>query len=333
MKKSKYLLFILFLLLTGCRKDLVPVPSWTDWTKYSGNPVMVPETGNSWDTVFVGLGSVIFHNNIYHIWYTGGGWHNTNFSIGHATSPDGITWTKDINNPVLGQGSAGSWDENSPHSPHVIVINNVFHMWYTGHRGKRTNCNFQIGHATSADGTTWTKDPNNPVLTVGSAGTWDKSWVSVGTVLNDGTKYHMWYTGCDTLTFGVRIGHATSADGLTWAKDALNPVLDIDIYGIWDNARVDFPSVSFDGTYYNMLFTGGELYASKIGYAKSVDGSNWTKSSANPVLIPGKSGSWDYRSVAGMSMIDSAGVKYKLWYWGSKTALTGSIGYAVALPH
>ena len=33
--------------------------------------------------------------------------------IGHATSPDGITWTKDTNNPVLDVGPDGNWDDNT----------------------------------------------------------------------------------------------------------------------------------------------------------------------------------------------------------------------------
>ena len=35
---------------------------------------------------------------------------NKDYRIGHATSPDGINWTKDANNPVLDLGPTGYWD-------------------------------------------------------------------------------------------------------------------------------------------------------------------------------------------------------------------------------
>jgi len=88
-----------------------------------------------------------------------------------------------------------------------MVINNTFHMWYTGCMGIQNNNGHQIGHATSPDGITWTKDPNNPVLTRGNA--WDEAWVVGHSVMNDGSKYHMWYYGWGG-TGAVQIGHATS---------------------------------------------------------------------------------------------------------------------------
>jgi hypothetical protein len=211
-----------------------------------------------------------------------------------------------------------------------MVIDDTFHMWYNGHRGNRDYFDFQVGHATSPDGITWTKDPNNPVLPRGPSGTWDNSWVYPGSVLYDGTKYHMWYGGCDTLK-GVKIGHATSPDGLTWTKDPSNPVLETLNPLNWDFPRVDFPSVIFDDTIYHMWYSGGDLFKSKIGYATSEDGSIWTKYSSKPVMNTGTTGSWDSRSVSPMSVMKSSGVKYKMWYWGSQSLHTASIGYAESI--
>jgi hypothetical protein len=328
MKKLSYLLFIFILLFSGCKKD--DQDNELKFNKHSGNPVMLSGSATDWDKEFVGLGSVIYYGNKYHMWYSGGSLADI-LRIGHATSDDGIIWTKDINNPVLDKGPAGSWDENWAHNPCVMVIDDTFHMWYTGHRGNNFSFDFQIGHATSPDGITWTRDPNNPVLTRGSKGAWDVSWINLGSVLNDGTEYHIWYTGCDTLV-GVKIGHATSPDGLTWTKDPENPVLVTGNPGRWDYPRVDFPCVIFDGTTYHMWYSGGNSFTWRIGYATSSDGSNWTKYSSNPVLKTGRSGNWDSWSVANMSVIDSSGVKYKMWYFGSNKVSTASIGYA-EVPH
>lgn len=300
----------------------------TLWTKYPDNPVMSPGSAEEWDQNFVGLGSVIYQDTIYHMWYSGGNW--AHLRIGHATSPDGITWKKDTN-PVLEYGPKGSWDETGVVGPPcVIVIDNIFHMWYTGHRGEANNFDFQIGHATSPDGITWTKDPNNPVLPRGVVGTWDYAWVCSGSVLYDSTQYHLWYSAWDGES-SVRMGHATSTDGLTWTKDPSNPVLTVGSVGTWDYPRVELASVIFDDTIYHMWYSGGDYFLMKIGYATSKDGSKWTKSPFNPVMSPGERETWDSRSILTMSVMDSSGVKYKMWYGGSKTEETGSIGYAESI--
>ena len=326
MKNSIYILFFFILLYAGCRKN----DDTPEWTKHTGNPVMLPGAATDWDKGFIGIGSVIYYSNKYHMWYSGGLLAKGLLRIGHATSDDGITWTKDFNNPVLDIGPAGSWDDTTAHAPCVMVINNIFHMWYTGHTGENFSYDFQIGHATSPDGTTWTKDPNNPILSKGTKGSWDCSWINAGSVLYDGTKYHIWYTGCDTLV-GIKIGHTTSSDGLNWTKDPLNPVLVPGNTGSWDHPRVDFPSVLYDGTTYHMWYSGGNYFAWKIGYATSKDGSKWTKEYSKPVLYPGKAGSWDSWLVANLSVLDNSG-KYKMWYWGTMANNTASIGYA-EVPH
>jgi hypothetical protein len=287
---------------------------------------MIPDTAG-YDRDFVGLGSVIYHDNIYHMWYSGGNW--AHLRIGHATSPDGITWIRDTI-PVLDYGPTGSWDEDAAFAPQVIVISDMLHMWYVGHRGVANNYDFQIGHATSPDGITWTKDPNNPVLPRGSSGAWDYAWVHTGSVLYDSTQYHLWYSAWDGLSNWVRTGHATSPDGLTWTKDPSNPVLTV---GSWDTPRAELASVVFDGDTFHMWYAGGDYFLYKIGYATSTDGSKWTKSPYNPVINTGGSGTWDSKMVAPFSVIDSSGVKYKMWYWGSKTDGTASIGYAESPAH
>jgi predicted GH43/DUF377 family glycosyl hydrolase len=328
MKKSKYLIYILFLLLTGCEKCCDDEPE--QWTKYADNPVMQPGSSTSWDKETVCLGSVIYYGNKYHMWYTGGSSINLTYRwrIGHATSDDGITWIKDINNPVLKEDTPGKWDEHFVHTPKVMVINGTFHMWYTGHKNKFSIGNEKIGHATSPDGSIWTKDANNPVLTVGSSGSWENSWISVGAVLFDNTKYHMWYSGGDTITGIVKIGHATSTDGLTWTKDPSNPVLSQGSSSSWDYPRVELPAVLFDGAVYNMWYSGGSsIFNWKIGHATSANGVNWTKDPSNPVLSKGQAGAWDSKSVATMSVIENSG-KYKMWYFGSKLNVSTCIGYA-----
>ncbi|MCK4921017.1 MAG: Ig-like domain-containing protein, partial [Bacteroidales bacterium] len=298
-----------------------------NWIKHPDNPVLVPGSAEEWEKEVIWPNSVLYYDSIYHMWYTGG-IVNAATSIGRATSPDGITWTKDTNNPVLSKGQSGDWDENYLQGGPVLIIDTMFHMWYTGQGGKDLYSNHQIGHATSADGITWTKDTNNPVLSTGQSGDWDGTWIMVGSVLYDGSEYHMWYGGYEGV-IGPRFGHATSPDGVTWEKDTSNPVLSFGAAGSWDYPRVDFPSVIFDGTTYHMWYGGGNIFTWQIGYATSEDGSVWTKF-GNPVLRHGSAGSWDAESVLPDAIIDSAGVKYKMWYGGGSNG-KASIGYAESL--
>jgi predicted GH43/DUF377 family glycosyl hydrolase len=264
------------------------------------------------------------------MWYAGGDFLDT-LRIGLATSPDGITWTKHPNNPVMDVGPIGSWDENTIFGCCVLLMDTLFHMWYSGHSGpvKRYE-NYRIGHATSPDGISWEKDPANPVLDMGPEDAWDDALIINPNVLHDGTKFHMWYAGWNGGPENVRIGHATSQDGVEWTKDPENPILTYEA-GKWDHNRVDLPFVVFDGTTYHLWYSGGDYFTWKIGYATSGDGTNWMKYGIGPVFAKGSPGSWDDLSVQWCTVIDSAGVKYKMWYCGSHIEETGNIGYAESL--
>ena len=66
----------------------------TDWKKNPEFPVLDPGPTGSWDEKFIGTPSVLFDDNIYHMWYWGEDSSNRKY-IGYATSPYGISWTKD----------------------------------------------------------------------------------------------------------------------------------------------------------------------------------------------------------------------------------------------
>jgi len=289
---------------------------------------MVPGATGEWDEVIIAAGSVVFHDETYHIWYWGGDIEKVNQRIGHATSVDGINWSKDLNNPVLEPGPDGAWDGTAVGDPTVIYSDSVFHMWYEGIPKLSLSEGMQIGHATSPDGIHWTKDAENPVLEMGASGEWDDEWVSQPEVLTNGSEYHMWYGGDNKTIENFQIGHATSPDGTTWIKDAGNPVMSRGASGDWDYPRVDFPKVIFDGTSYHMWYSGGAYYAWNIGYATSEDGSAWTKYVNNPVLLNGTSGTWDAVFAAFSPVLDSAGIKFKMWYSGGSNIYSSGIGYA-----
>jgi len=296
---------------------------------------------NEWDASVTGTPSVLFINGTYHMWFVGND-PDPIGSIGYASSPDGINWTKYAGNPVLTAEPVDGWNEKTVYEPNVIFVDSLFHMWYTSSNDPLLPGPIHIHHATSADGLTWSKDmDHNPVLSPGPVGSWDYKWVDSHCIIRVDTVYHMWYAGCNLN--GVRIGHATSADGINWLKDVNNPVLTFDALGSWEypksEGRVEGPNVIYDGSKFHMWYIGGNHSAWKVGYATSDDGVTWLKNENNPVLKTGTAGSWDDEWVGFVSVLwDSESSIYKMWYSGSGDYLfnhkpwdlTGQIGYATS---
>jgi predicted GH43/DUF377 family glycosyl hydrolase len=189
-----------------------------NWTKDSSNPIMIPDT-SAWEAGGPHYPSILPVQGGYKMWYAG---YNAEFSlamIGYATSSDGISWQRDVdNNPVLTIGAPGEWDYNGV-TPQVILIDPTYHLWYNA-RPYNGNPS-QVGYAASTDGITWTKyddstttnppySDSDPVLKP-SPGQWDGEEVSAGNVIILGDTLHMWYDGYKSpfSSNPLKIGHAT----------------------------------------------------------------------------------------------------------------------------
>jgi len=171
-------------------------PDGITWTKHPSNPVLNYGLPSFWDEYRARSPSILFDGITYHMWYSGS---DGTYRIGYATSPDGITWTKYPGNfcqGTIGQGCVldtgpSTWDSDHVSFPMVIHDGMIYHMWYAGRYLGTT----RIGHATSSDGITWTKSVTNPVLNLGSAGSWDDDLVYTPRVLYNRTTrtFNMWY--------------------------------------------------------------------------------------------------------------------------------------------
>lgn len=70
------------------------------WSKYAGNPVIASGTG--WENQQVDWAGVYHDGKLFHLWYLGRAAADTGgFSLGHAFSSDGKTFTRSAANPVL----------------------------------------------------------------------------------------------------------------------------------------------------------------------------------------------------------------------------------------
>lgn len=159
---------------------------------FNQTELIFDQTSTTWDIQGRTAPSVIYDvsNQIYRMWYTAVGSGNfTSWRIGYATSKDGINWTKHPT-PVLQADQP--WEKtagnNGVGNASVLFEDGIYHMFYHADR--------DIGHATSADGINWTKDPNNPVLTPGSdPSAFDYRRVMDPFILKKDSLYYMWYTG------------------------------------------------------------------------------------------------------------------------------------------
>lgn len=208
-------------------------PDGINWTKYSGNPVLVPGNSSSWYNTFISSPSVILENGVYKMWFTAPDLILNNQptdgkgNIGYATSIDGINWTVHPS-AVLIAGDQMNWDSASVAEPSVVKVGNTFHMFYSA-LDQWTIENFQVGYATSTDGINWVKSTLNPVLQIGNANQWDRYWASHPAIVYDSlnSKFRMWYTGRDTATISSISGYywdigyaeSVSATGLTEHSD------------------------------------------------------------------------------------------------------------------
>ena len=159
-----------------------------------------------------------------------------NGAFGLATSQDGVTWTKYPGNPIM--TATSSVDASFISAPFVIQVGTGFMMWYTCQNPSLSN--LAICGATSPDGISWTKK-STPVLTASLTGWESRGDIYSPSVIYDGSVYGMWYTGTTTIGSVVQqqIGYATSKDGVTWTKDANNPILSPGESGTWDAMDVE----------------------------------------------------------------------------------------------
>jgi hypothetical protein len=246
----------------------------------STEPVAPVGQAGEWDERCVQGPSVIWNPDaqLYQMWYDGRG-ATTNPGIGYATSPDGMVWTKYDGNPVIPPDAR--W-------PSVVFepgdADAPYKIWFNVGPGD------YIAYARSLDGIKWTDIQT--VLKLGPAGFYDDMNVAAPCVAKVNDEYWMYYdAGTSTVALPYKWGHyiavATSKDGVHWTKRQI--VLRLGASGSWECGRVYNVQTIYRDGLFEMWYTGaagtGQAEDSRnIGYARSHDGLNWTKSPRNPVV-------------------------------------------------
>lgn len=184
-----------------------------NWQIYAGNPVLRAGAPGSWDETEADAPSVIKDGALYKMWYHGCDAACETYSIGYATSSDGMTWSKAAG-PVL-LPTAGQWDQGGLLWPRVFKNGSTYELWYHSFDGT-TN---KLGRATSTDGIVWHKDARNPLQITG----WDGNGVGLSSILLEGGVYKLWTSGKTGASQGI--GYLVSSNGAAWTQPAANPRL------------------------------------------------------------------------------------------------------------
>jgi len=266
-----------------------------NWTDYSNNPILNRQNTN-YDVFGVSQPFVIKENNTYKMWYNGLSSRGVAY-VFYATSINGIIWNK-RENPVLYPGNEGDWDSGRAGPGPVIKIDNIYYMYY--HSWQHYWEIGGIGLATSTDGINWTKYPQ-PILT---GGDWDFHLMATS-VVRKNDLYYMYYSGGSEY----RIGLATSTDGISWTKSALNPIIVPTL--TWEQNSTGYPSVILENGLFKMIYVSLSSDNSFFGWATSTNGVDWGKQSL-PIFSSSNVSNLFYRIHYPNFISD--GNEYKLYY-------------------
>ena len=227
-----------------------------------GPPVIVlgPNPRTDWEED-INRPVVVKRPDGYHMWYTGQA--RGHSWIGHATSPDGKTWTRTGARPVL--GPEAPWEKAAVMCPHVLWDEETkrYQMWYSGGEQYEPDA---IGYATSADGLSWTKHAGNPIYRADPARAWERHKVTACQVVRHGDWYVMFYIGFRDIDH-AQIGLARSRDGISgWERHPANPILRPGA-GKWDADAVYKPfAIPGDGRW-RLWYNGRRGSVEQIGMA------------------------------------------------------------------
>lgn len=244
-----------------------------------------------------------------------------------------------------------AWDSQTVSCPRVLRLGpHDYRMWYYGR-----DASFdpeirlpsgRVGLARSRDGIHWTRvrgpatrgavfDPSN------DPSRFDSTHVGVGDVQRAGAGFEMWYFGGDDATmelggmrmrgFPLRIGRATSRDGVHWARDSgpmRGAVLDVGAPGEPDAGSVGWPQVVKirDDLWRMYYHTVGREIGFAICAADSSDGGrHWRKRGV--VLGRGQPGRFDVNGASTRQVFPFRD-RFRMLYEGWDAERRPSIGLA-----
>lgn len=286
------------------------------------NPIQPLNISGSWDSWTNGVGIVRTGDGKHYHMYYADRRNGIGFAVASVAKP--TEWKEHPASPVLKALGEPHWEGNCINQPRLAKVTDThWRMYYTGW-GQGL---WRMGLAESFDGgIRWKRYQDDPIIPLGSQGSYDTEAAVVPMVVKSGGSWKMWYTGSSNRKLSINICYATSPDGIHWDKYSGNPVLSIIKDSQWETSVISRPYVLEEDGIVKMWYSmRGPSY--RIGYAESLDGVHWERSSLNPILDISSSG-WDHDMVE-YPEIDVVGGVYRMWYCGNGF---GTVGYSEGVP-
>ena len=280
---------------------------------HSDEPVITHHTWPAWDGRYTDPGAVVVHDGKFYMFRNGFKAWPASVQIGLAVSDDGLTWTEPSKDPVLKTADVPFAGLAALASSAVVLDDGTWVLYfYTWQTKAPTTSPGVIGRATASQPEgPWQVDAT-PVLSPGSAGSWDSQQVLSPRVVPTADGFVMYYAGTSgDLTTTSRIGMATSPDGITWTKyndpattDAAfvesDPVMTPDVDHLPGLQTVSQPAVVQTPDGWVMIYRFNDPTLRRppmaLGIATSTDGIHWTYDSSQKLWsaqqMPKQLGFW-----------------------------------------
>jgi hypothetical protein len=294
-----------------------------------------------------------FYNNRPH--FAAGGWHlwyapaDDSYYLSSAPGSTITSWKNGTPGTILdgtyspvsnvtGTVSISSeWDSERTETPMVVKAGAIYHLYYTGGKIGAPVGQYQIGHAVSADGTTWTKDPANPVVSYqNDPAKWGYFQAAEpGVVYNGGTFYLYYvtarmrpgYAGDQALQQGIAL--ATSFDGSNFTvfdsnhDGELDPVLvqsaSYPVSSNYVGYSTPFPLVDASGKFHlfydvAQFVAPGQWRQVALSHATGSNGFTFTEVERDIFMY--NTGDWKSYEVRAPSVLQE-GNEFKMWFAGN----------------
>ncbi len=193
-----------------------------------------------------------------------------NDAICHASSGDGINFTRNPDNPVFSPG--GNWNCGRAIDAEVTFFKGKYYLYYAT---RDTGYKIQMqGVAVAPADTDFGRDDwknlsaDGPILKPEL--TWERDCVEGASVIKRGRKLYMFYAGAYNNA-PQQIGVAVSKDAFRWKRLSESPFLTNGSPGDWNSSESGHPHIFLDTDGKTYLFFQGNSDKGKTWFISKVE--------------------------------------------------------------
>jgi hypothetical protein len=207
-----------------------------------------------------------------------------------------VRWEPIPQNPLFAGAGGDAWDAKIRERGWIHREDDgSYRLYYTGYNEDRSPTRL-LGLATSADGLSWARHPDNPIFT--------ETWVEDMCVLKVDGQYLMFAEGKDDIAHLL-----TSGDGISWAERGPLDIRLVDGSPI-PPGPFGTPTVLRKDGLWHLLY---ERRDQGVWLATSPDLGIWTNVQDDPVLAMGPD-PYDQTAVAMNQVVEHDGVYYGIYH-------------------